>query len=468
MEAGPPAPAPISLIKRRLLSGGAWAFAGQVVVLLTGVPGSFFLARLLSPAALGNYFLALSIVAFGAIAGSLGLNQVLVRFVAGNLATRRQTQARRVLRIVFSIGVPYAAAVGIVYVLVGDLVARDLFKSAGLGAVTALIGCWIVAVSVQTLLSDGFRGFNDLRSATIFGNPLAAIALLIGLAVLWSFKHTASLSNIVMLAVMSVVGSCLAGAWLLRRKTVALPRSFRSEDGGDSQVHHVQLLRVALPLLAANLIQGVFGQSDLWIVGSFRPKPDVAIYGVAFRAVALVGVPGLVLGAVLLPVVAEMYAQNRKEELQRVLRGSATAVGFPVLVIMIGFILAGGPLLGAVYGSYYEQGGLILAILSLSHLGVISFGSCGLALVMSGHEKLILLISVSTGVVTIAAEFILVQSNGLVGVAAASAGGTVLLYLATWLAVRATSGIWTHISLNSAGTLIRDGFGWVRARRSLP
>ena len=61
--------ASMQLLKRRLLSGGAWAFGGKILVALTGLISSALLARLLTPQALGTYFLAYSILNVGTSLG---------------------------------------------------------------------------------------------------------------------------------------------------------------------------------------------------------------------------------------------------------------------------------------------------------------------------------------------------------------------------------------------------------------
>ena len=67
--------ASMQLLKRRLLRGGGWAFGGKMLVALTGLLSSALLARLLTPQALGTYFLAYSIVNVGTTLGALGLTR---------------------------------------------------------------------------------------------------------------------------------------------------------------------------------------------------------------------------------------------------------------------------------------------------------------------------------------------------------------------------------------------------------
>jgi O-antigen/teichoic acid export membrane protein len=465
-------PSPLGSVRRRLLAGGAWAVGGQLATAVLGLPTGFVLARLLTPSDMGNFVLALSLAWFGTTVGCVGLNQVMVRFVAESLATGRPERAGRVVRLVFRLGVPGAATSGLLYAAFGGAFEERVFDAPVLVALTGLVACWIVALCLQSLVADAFRGWGDLRRASLFGGPLATALLLGGLATLWAVDGRAELGDVLVLLAGSVLASCLAGGWALRRKLRTLPAGTGKEpdattngsdattNGSDASdtsdgVRAARVLRIALPLLVSNVSLIAFSQADLWIMGAFRPKQEVAVYGVISRVVAVVAAPNVILSAVMPPLVAELYARGRRRELERVLRTTATAAAVPSLAATVVFVVAGGPLLGIVYGGFYGQGAFALALLSLGQLATVWFGSCGIALVMSGHHQLMLALSIATGVLTVAAELAVVRSTGIVGVAAASAAGIALLHVATWAVVRARTGVRTHAAPSALPELLQ-------------
>src|SRR5215203_2209158 len=132
--------------KRDLLSNGAWALSGRVITILAVLASNALLARLLSPEDLGTYFLAFSIVSFGTLVGSLGLNQVVVRFVAESMSLNQPERARRTVYLVCVLGSAGALGVGLGYLLLGDTLVMNLFGSPALSAATALIAGWIVVM----------------------------------------------------------------------------------------------------------------------------------------------------------------------------------------------------------------------------------------------------------------------------------------------------------------------------------
>jgi hypothetical protein len=92
-----------SFLRRRLLSGSAWASGGRIGGAMLGIVTNGLLARLLSPQELGAYFLALSIVSLGAVLGSMGLPKTVVRLVAENMGLDRSGRTLRAIRTVLGL-----------------------------------------------------------------------------------------------------------------------------------------------------------------------------------------------------------------------------------------------------------------------------------------------------------------------------------------------------------------------------
>ncbi len=455
------APAALSL-RRRLAAGGAWALGGRVLLALTGLATNALLARLLSPQDLGVFFLAFSVVSFCSVLSSLGLEITVVRFVAESLGLELPGRARRVVNKVIVLGAFGAATVGGAYLLVGTPLVARLFDSPTLAAVGGLIAGWTMVSAFQNIIAETFRGFNDIRLASIFsrsasgfGSLLAGILLTLGLAALWVFDGSTNLATVMILAVGSGLSSTLLAGWLLRSRVRNLPSGSPTGAGQSGEISFRRVLSVTWPLLVNNLALIVLTQADLWIVGAFRSQEEVAVYGAAVRLVALVVTPLLVVNAVVSPLISERYARGRISELQRVLRVTAALAGIPALLALLCFIFLGGPILGLVFGDYYRSGALVLAALSLGQIVSVWTGSCGVTMALTGHQLPMMAITIATSSITIVAGLLLVNQYGVVGVAFASAAGLALQNLSLWLGTRITCGIWTHCNFKSLPGLLR-------------
>jgi O-antigen/teichoic acid export membrane protein len=128
------------------------------------------LTFVISPEEVGAYNLVLTIVAFGALVGALGLPKTVVRLVAENMGLNRSGRTRRVIYTVLGLGVAGTLLTSLAYYLViGDIVEGRLFDSPLLLGLTGLIAVWIAIAIVQEITAETFRGFHDLRWATLLG-----------------------------------------------------------------------------------------------------------------------------------------------------------------------------------------------------------------------------------------------------------------------------------------------------------
>lgn len=444
-----------SLLKRRLLSGSAWAVGGKICAVSIGLLSNALLARLLTPQEFGTYLLVLSVVSMGALVGCLGLNKAIVRFVAESMGLGQPGRTKRAIVVVVALGTSGALVAGLVYLLVGGFVGRNIFDAPALATVVGLTAGWIAVSTLQELFAETFRGFHDIRLATLFGGVaignsaglVMRVLLLAGLVALWFGRGETDLTTIILITVGSASISALISGWFLYAKTASLAGDRSAEY---PEVRLREILGVSVPLLVNSLTVFMLVQADLWILAAFRSQEEVAIYGAASRFVVLVTMPLMIVNAVLPPVIAELYARGERSRLEQTMRPVATLTGIPSLLALAVFAAAGGPILGLVYGDFYSSGALVLALLSLGKLAMVWAGSCGLTLQMTGHQTLMMWISIASGLLFVAGAVWAVQDFGAVGVAGVAAASVAFQNLVMVLAARIKTGIWTHVVFSVA------------------
>ena len=448
--------ASMQLLKRRLMRGGGWAFGGKMLVALTGLASSALLARLLTPQALGTYFLAYSILNVGTSLAALGLTGTVVRLVAQNMGLNLFGRVRRVISIVVGVGTLGALGLGLVYLLFGDDLARIVFGVPALAAITGLVAGWIVVGTLQGVLGETFRGFHDVRLATILGGQttgaatgLATVALLTAsLFLVWMANGQATVATVVLLAICSGAVNTLVAGWLLHRKVTNLPPP-TTDEGGEPDPKKVlrEVLSISLPLLVVTLVMMVRTNGDVWILGAFLPQEQLALYGAANRLVNMVTMPMVIVTAVAPPLIAEMYSQGKREDLEHTLRSMATLTGIPAWLASMGCIFFAGPILGLVYGNYYREGAVVLALLSVGLFASVCAGSCGIVLSYTGHQKTLMVITIASSAATLIAMLATVEPYGIVGVATSRMAGQILQNGVVLLMVKQRTGMWTHVRL---------------------
>src|SRR5829696_4514505 len=246
-----------SALKRRLLSGGVWAAGGRVGASMLGLITNFALLHMLTPPEYVVYGLAFTIITVSVVIGSLGLPKTVVQFVAENMALNQIGRARRAISLALGLGLFGALGVSLAYLLVADLVG-NLLDSPALVALAGLMAGWIAISVVQEITAETFRGFHDIRLATLLGGMatggksggvIMRVLLLSILALLWVRSGHTDLATVLLVSIGSGSASVLLSCWLLRGRASSLGPSAGTQDE-EEPVSAKEVLDDAIPFLA--------------------------------------------------------------------------------------------------------------------------------------------------------------------------------------------------------------------------
>lgn len=430
-------------IRRRLVRGSSWVLVGRVVSIVLGVGINALLARLLSPTELGAYFTSFTLVIVGAVIAQLGLDRALVKVVAASIGVGEPGRARRAIQRILTIGGASALAGGLLLAFVlGPLLADHVFHSSVVATVMPLTGGWLAATALQSLMVETFRGLQDFGRATLYDALLVDIVMATTLgAVYMAGTDHLGIRWAVGIAGLITLGVTLLGARHLRRavRTVV----------GDGALQRREVFDIAWPSLITNVAIYFLGSGiDLLVLGAFRPQADVALYGAATRLVTLVATPLWIIRGVMPPIIAELHAQGKNRQLEETLRAGAALAGIPSLLILTVFLLFGGTVMQFVYSPYYRQGATILVILSAGRLFAVWAGAAGITLMMTGHQRAMMTITLMTGVLSVTAGILAAPRHGAVGVATATASVAVLQNVLQVVLAKRFVGVWTFVQLS--------------------
>src|SRR5215211_2169890 len=421
---------------------------------MIGFVTNVLVANMLSKQEAGAYIVALSIVSLGAVAGSLGLPKTVVGLVAENMGVECPERARQAIRTVLVLGLLGTLGISLAYLLVGDFVG-NLLNSPALVGLTGLLAGWIAIAVVQEITAETFRGFHDIRLATLLGGLATAgksgglimrVLLLGVLVLLWVRSEQTSLATVMLVCIGSGSVSVVLSLWLLYGKVSSLDSSEGKED--KEPVSAKEVLDDAIPFLAIALTSFVLQAGDLWILGALDSERAVAVYGAASRLVLFVAMPLLIVNLVLPPIIAEMYAQGQTGRLERTLRTFSTLAGVPSLLVLIVFMLLGGPILELVYSKtiyHSDTAVLVLLILSAAKLTAVWSGSCGMVLQFTGYQNSMLRASILTSPLFFVVAILATQRYGPVGVACAAGATTTLQNVIMVLLAKKKTGMWTQV-----------------------
>jgi O-antigen/teichoic acid export membrane protein len=434
---------PAVMIRERLLKGSGWVLLGTAAATILGTAASGLIAHVIGIDQFGVYSLAFSIATIGGTLAQLGTERAVVRLVAAALGTDLPGRARKTLRLVFTSALIGSAFLALVLIFgLGQFLAEHVFHSNALAAVPVVfVAVWVVAAAFQSLFAESFRAFQRFWLATLFNGLMFDVVAVAVFGWLYLQHRHVSVANAILLTVAAITVSCLIAAVLLARRYAALH--------GPGDIRFRELFDVAWPLLGFNMATFLVGTGvDLWVVGSLTNTRDVALYAAASKLVFYVGTAFIIASQVVPPIIAELWAQGKREQLEKALREVATLAGLPAVIVLSVFVFAGGWVMETVYGRGFEAGATVLAILSSARLVAVVTGNSGIALQMTGFQRTMFYLTIATGVCSLTAEIVFGRIYGLVGVAASTAGAQIVQNLLQLGFAKRKLGIWTQAELS--------------------
>ena len=410
---------------------------------LAGVITSMMLARLLTTADYGRYFLILSIVTVVSTLALLGLDQSALRLLSS--AKEPGTRARlwsSHTRLLVPLSLTVAAGA---YLLIP--VSAQWRGESVSWVLVALMALWIITAVWQRFAAESLRGGQQVILASLFGG-LRNNGLFIGLGTLvafticWTFDYR-SLTQLVFASVLVTLLLAVVSVGIAGIKLRPAGRSTLSKED------YRFVMAAALPLAGVTILVTLRTQVDLWLLAVVGEPTDVGLYAAVKRLAPLVFLPKMIVNGVLAPLINPRHKLG-PGPLQDTLRSCATLAAVPGSVVALVLLVAPQALLGGLFGDTYRQAWPILILLSTAQLVNLINGPNTLTLnMLGGAGKVVRYLSITTALFLVGG-FFLGRAYGGLGVASAFLLLIVVYNLLQTLDVHRTLGVWTFPTFSVA------------------
>jgi len=353
---------------------------------------AWWVSRHEGAASYGRFELALTVLTIGALAARLGLDGVLVKWLASTTAQGQTGIQRRLAnRALF-------VAVGVAWVLSGLLSGGlDVRLTSWLGD-PAMAGLWpavaahLPVMAFWGMAAEGLRGLSRMRSYALL-QPGMVMAGALALLVLGDM-------NVMQAYVWSLAASAVLGAVLL---VTALPRRRRGEGAGEVAGQGARaatdaaagavgeygwraMFATGWPMLLSSAMFLVMSWTDTLLVGHFLEEDQVGIYRVAFRMAAVVTLVQAAVNSYAAPLFAERHASGDRAGLRAALR-QTTLLNVAFSVPAFGVLVAVPAWWMGWFGEAFEAGATCLVWLAAGQVVNALCGPVMYLLNMTGHER---------------------------------------------------------------------------------
>jgi O-antigen/teichoic acid export membrane protein len=322
----------------------------------------------------------------------------------------------------------------------GEWLTDTIFNLPSTSNFNFLLALWALLYIVQTLLAEIFRGFQDIRLASSFGGggAITRIILVIILTGVWFYFGYSNFEQIILMTIVSYLITTFLAGFLVHEHLKMIPL-------GNGSISFAEVINITIPLWISSVSLAFMNQIDVWFLGAYYSVGEVAVYGVVLRLALISSTPGLIINAIMPPIISELYTIGEKNQLERTLRSISTLLFLIASVVFLIFLFFGKSILLLLFGEYYVDGYTALIILTIGQLINISIGAAGLTLIMSGFQSTFMKITLLSGLLSLGLLYFFTPLYSFLGVAIAIAIAKIFQSIIVLIFTHKKTGLWTHV-----------------------
>jgi O-antigen/teichoic acid export membrane protein len=393
---------------KKLVSGTAFAFAGQVIgnalVYILGI----VIGRFLGVDAVGFYFLGLVMMQLASAVSRMGLAEGILRFVSISMGQKDPEKARETIVASVTIAGGASTIIGILLFALSHILAIHVFKKPGLEGYLRWFAAALPVFTVFALLVNSIQALKRMDLVVLVRDifqPVAMMALALG--IFFFHRGPASFLSAHLFSLLLALGVSLYFLGKCDLKFKGPGFGFR-----DWRV----LLAFSLPIGFSDLANYFFRWSDTFLISYFRTSGEVGVYNAALRTTLLLNVLAASVNALYAPMIADQHHHGRQLEVQVILktiiRWSLT-LAMPI-VFSIAFLSRE---ILAIWGPEFQTGARAMGILAAAQLVFLPSCILALTLLMSGKQIAETMNTVIVTAVNISLNLFLVPRYGIIGAA---------------------------------------------------
>lgn len=392
-------------------------FASRVLTFVIGL----ILARTLGPSSYGTYIFAITWLAFLVVPATLGMDYVLLRFVAAYQGQCRWPDLKGLLRFANVVTLVPTGLVALgALVVVGGLGGIDPVLRRTLWIIIALLPL-VVYTQVWQAVLRGLQHVVQSQMPEAIVQPVILLASVV--AGLLLVGKPSNAPELALLHAVAVGAAFVAAAVLLIK---ARPAGLQ---GVTPSYECRAWLAMVPPLVFIGGVQIILNRVDILMLGSLGSASDVGTYAVASRIaeIVLFMMDATVLAGA--PMVASLYATGNRRELQRIISLVArlnVGLGAPICLVLF----LGAPWFLGFFGDEFVTAQNALRVLIVAHLLSAATGLGAQTLYMTGYQRDAALIMAASAGINVALNATLIPRFGILGAAIATGTSLVLFRLA--------------------------------------
>jgi len=368
---------------RKIAKGAGIGFMGTFIGTAFGYLSRMIIARFLGASDYGLVCLAFAGVSIAVSLSLIGLPVGVTRYVSFYKGKGDKGRIKGTIISALKISFPLSLIISFIFFFSADWISVRVFHEPRLAQVLMIFAVSIPFWVLRSNFNSAMVGFQVLQYQVyvnqFFENifKLAAIVIFValGFGVLgaaWGWS-------------LAIILTPFLAFYFLEKKVFPVFNTKVKAISVDKE-----LFFFSFPLVFAGLAGLITGWTDTLMLGYFSTASDVGIYNAALPTAKLLSVGAGAFGVIFMPVVSELYAMDRWEELKRTYSSVTKWILSILLPLFLLMSLFSKEIINVLFGSEFIAGATALSILAFSYFISSLFALAAPLLQSYGRTKIIM------------------------------------------------------------------------------
>lgn len=397
----------------------SFSFIGEIARYLFLIIAAAIVTNLFGAETYGRYAYIISFLTILITLSKLGLGSGLVFFGQKYRQNGQIDKARGIIGFAYvSVALTGAIFTALVIIFAGPI-SRVLLNSPDYKTLLVAMAPLIFIESVYTLSLDILRSLKRIARFSLVRNIFYHVIRITAILLCFSVFGLKDISGIIIPTYIAYI-SVLAHNVYNQYKSGEIKKPSVVERSEKKA-----LLKYSIPLFMSAIIAILLRQADILMLGFIKTEEAVAVYKISVQICAIIPFFKHITATFFGPMISSLYHSGKKDEMIHTY-STITKWSFTIgLMIFIGIILFGKSVLHLFGREFIYGHTALILVASGSLIGVVT-GQSGSMNAMTGHSKFNMISSVTTFVVNIVLNIILIPGYGIIGAAVATLVSTVI------------------------------------------
>ena len=294
---------------RKIAKGAGFVLIGTLIGRAFGYGSRMIIARL-GASDYGLVALGFAVMSIAATLSLVGMQSGIIRYVSFYKGKEDKGRIKGTIISALKITLPLSLGFAFILFWYASWISIHVFHDANLAPILRIFAIAVPSFVLAQNLLSATVGFQEMKyrvyTENIFQEPLKlaaiAILLLLGFGVVgaaWGW-------------VLAIIVMPFLAFYFSEKKVFPIFKTKVKAISVDKE-----LFSFSFPLLFAGIAGLVMGWTDTLMLGYFASSADVGIYNAALPTAQLIRAIPAAFAAIFFPVISELYARNKIEDLRR-------------------------------------------------------------------------------------------------------------------------------------------------------